>query len=102
MQDGTRRNPFAVALGVRWRKPAAPLPECEESGFSLFSGSWGQQRPLPPAHLRNPGEGSMQRWRNKGATGSAVWGAKLSSERSPRRGEPAQGESLGTVWRLVR
>ena len=37
-----------------------------------------------------------------GATGSAVWGVKLGSARSPTRGEPDPGESRGTVWRLIR
>jgi hypothetical protein len=94
-------------------------------GSSLFSEEWGQQRPLPPAHASaappEPPRSTSdlnQRYYGEaparpagrsgaglveyGATGSAVWRAKRGSERSPRRGNPAKGESRGTVWRLLR
>jgi hypothetical protein len=35
------------------------------------------------------------------ASGSAVWGAKLGSEGSPRRGRRVKGQSRGTAWRVI-
>ena len=35
----------------------------------------------------------MQGLEQSGAKGSAIWGAKLGSEGSPRRGEAAKGQS---------
>lgn len=44
------------------------------TGFSLFSVAWGEQRPLPPAHtsVASPRDGLVQRGRNRGP------GARLS------------------------
>ena len=38
---------------------------------------------------------------NRGARGSAVWGAKLGSDGSPRCGKRAQGENRGTAGRMI-
>jgi hypothetical protein len=38
---------------------------------------------------------------NMGARGSAVWGAKLGSDGSPRCGKQAQGENWGTAGRVI-
>src|ERR1035437_9871015 len=36
-----------------------------------------------------------------GARGSTVWGAKLDSDGSPRRGRRGKGQSRGTAWRVI-
>ena len=36
-----------------------------------------------------------------GARGSVVWGGKLGSDGSPRRGRRVQGQSRGTAWRVI-
>jgi hypothetical protein len=38
---------------------------------------------------------------NMGARDSAVWGAKLGSDGSPRRAKRVQGENRGTAWRVI-
>ena len=35
------------------------------------------------------------------ASGSAVWGAKLGSDGSPRRGRRLKAQSRGTAWRMI-
>ena len=62
---------------------------------------WGNSapyRPLippPPAHLRGPRDGLVQGLEEQGTRGSAVWGAKLGSDGSPRRGRRVKGQSRG-------
>jgi hypothetical protein len=36
-----------------------------------------------------------------GARSSAVWGAKLGSDGSPRRGRRVKSQSRGTAWRVI-
>jgi hypothetical protein len=43
----------------------------------------------------------VQGWRNRGPEGSTVWGAKLGSDGSPRRGRRVKGQSRGTAWRVI-
>jgi hypothetical protein len=43
----------------------------------------------------------VQGWRNRGLRGSAVWGAKLGSDGSPRRGRRVKGQSRGTGGRVI-
>ena len=40
-----------------------------------------------------PRDGLVQGLEQSGAKGSAIWGARLGSEGSPRRGEAAKGHS---------
>ena len=97
-------------------------------GSSLFSVEWGEQRPLPPAHTSvappephrsltvvpligdkryygeapvRPAGGSGAGLEEPGARGSTVWGAKLGSDGSPRRGRRVKGQSRGTAWRVI-
>ena len=51
---------------------------------------------------RSPQDGLVQGWTRRRPEGSAVSGAKLRSEGSPRRGKQANGQSRGTVSGLIR
>jgi hypothetical protein len=48
-----------------------------------------------------PAGGSGAGWEEPGARGSAVWGAKLGSDGSPRRGRRVKGQSRATVGRVI-
>jgi hypothetical protein len=51
---------------------------------------WGGPRDILVQALEEPG-----------ASGSTVWGAKLGSDGSPRRGRRVKGQSQGTAWRVI-
>jgi hypothetical protein len=48
-----------------------------------------------------PAGGSGAGWEEPGARGSTVWGAKLGSDGSPRRGRRVKGQSRGTDGRGI-
>ena len=48
-----------------------------------------------------PAGGSGAGWEEAGARGSTVWGAKLDSDGSPRRGRRVKGQSRGTARRVI-
>ena len=100
----------------------------KKQASSLFSVECGEQRPLPPAPTSvaapephrslpvvpliadkryygeapaRPAGGSGAGWEEPGAIGSTVWGARLGSDGSPRRGRRVKGQSRGTVWRVI-
>jgi hypothetical protein len=94
------------------------------SGSSLFSVEWWEQRPLPPAPTSvapwephhstldldreyygeasgRPAARSVQGSEEPVARGSTVWGSKLGSDGSPRCGRRVEGQSRGTAWHVI-
>ena len=99
----------------------------KKKGSSLFSPECGEQRSLPPAPTSvaapdphgslpvvpligdkryygespaRPAGGSGAGLEEPGARGTTLWGAKLGSDGSPRRGRQLKGQSRGTAWRV--
>jgi hypothetical protein len=48
-----------------------------------------------------PAGGSGAGWEEPGARGSTVWGAKLSSDGSPRHGKRVKGQSRATAGHVI-
>jgi len=93
----------------RWAGKAAPGLELDaylqvttaERFTPYLSAIWiADQRYYGEAPGR-PAEGSGQGGRNRGQRLDSVWGAKLGSDGSPRRGRRVQGQSRGTARRGV-
>src|ERR1019366_5444817 len=51
--------------------------------------------------MGRPAGGSGAGLEEKGARSSRVWGAKLGSDGSRRRGRRVKGQSRGTAWRVI-
>src|ERR1039457_5342813 len=102
--EATPRLPWAAnggnglpSLGTRGasrsRQYGFPSWGLTTTCWSLF-GDWGTT-----VRLRGgPREGLVQGWRNRA---SAVWGAKLGSDGSPRRGRQAKDQNRDTAWRVI-
>jgi hypothetical protein len=80
--------------GSYLRSPIGAAPEPPRSTLDPDRGYYGE---APGRPARRSGAG----WEVPGASGSAVWGAKLGSEGSPRRERRVKGQSRGTAWRLI-
>jgi hypothetical protein len=75
------------------------FPLCVSCAFLRL----GPLRLLRPVRGRRPAGRSGARWEEPGAGGSTVWGAKLGSDGSPRRGRRAEGSipGLEPLWQGV-
>jgi hypothetical protein len=85
--DGGNSVPYGPLISIA---PAEP----PRSSLDLDRGYYGEA-PGWPAGWSGAG------LEEQAARGSTVWGAKLGSDGSPRRGRPVKGQSRGTAWRVI-